>query len=164
MYDKSQLMKGTLEGCILQILSETVTYGYEIVTTLEEFGFEDVKEGSIYPLLVRLEKKGMISSELRSSPLGPKRKYYSLTDEGQAYLKEFIKCWTEVQSSVNRILKNISSTKQNQVCDRYVLCLLFKVYTKLQRHICHFSYLSFYVFNLRVNAPLWPPYDVLHHP
>ena len=47
----------------------------------------------------------MFSSELRSSPLGPKRKYYSLTDEGQAYLKEFIKCWTEVQSSVNRILK-----------------------------------------------------------
>ena len=38
-------MKGTLEGCILQILSETVTYGYEIVTTLEEFGFEDVKRG-----------------------------------------------------------------------------------------------------------------------
>ncbi len=45
MYDKSQLMKGTLEGCILQILSETVTYGYEIVTTLKEFGFEDVKRG-----------------------------------------------------------------------------------------------------------------------
>ena len=100
MYDKSQLMKGTLEGCILQILSETVTYGYEIVTTLEE-----VKEGSIYPLLVRLEKKGMISSELRPSPLGPKRKYYSLTAEGEAYLQEFIKCWTEVQLSVNRILK-----------------------------------------------------------
>ena len=67
--------------------------------------FEDVKEGSIYPLLVRLEKKGMISSELRPSPLGPKRKYYSLTAEGEAYLQEFIKCWTEVQSSVNRILK-----------------------------------------------------------
>ena len=105
MYDKSQLMKGTLEGCILQILSEMVTYGYEIVTTLTEFGFEDVKEGSIYPLLVRLEKKGMISSELRPSPLGPNRKYYSLTAEGEAYLQEFIKCWTEVQLSVNRILK-----------------------------------------------------------
>ena len=47
----------------------------------------------------------MISSELRPSPLGPKRKYYSLTAEGEAYLQEFIKCWTEVQSSVNRILK-----------------------------------------------------------
>ena len=110
MYDKSQLMKGTLEGCILQILSETVTYGYEIVTTLTEFGFEDVKEGSIYPLLVRLEKKGMISSELRPSPLGPKRKYYSLTAEGQAYLQEFIKCWTEVQSEkeINQMIEDIT--------------------------------------------------------
>lgn len=105
MYDKSQLMKGTLEGCILQILSETVTYGYQIVTTLMEYGFEDIKEGTIYPLLVRLEKKGMISSELKPSPLGPKRKYYSLTDQGENYLQEFIKSWTEIQVSVNHILK-----------------------------------------------------------
>lgn len=105
MYDKSQLMKGTLEGCILQILSETVTYGYQIVITLTEYGFEDVKEGTIYPLLVRLEKKGMISSELKPSPLGPKRKYYSLTDAGQEYLQEFVKSWTEIQVSVNKILK-----------------------------------------------------------
>ena len=104
MYDKSQLMKGTLEGCILQILSETVTYGYEIVTTLEEFGFEDVKEGSIYPLLVRLEKKGMISSELRPSPLGPKRKYYSLTDVGRKKLAVQISEWTDFYKSVNKIL------------------------------------------------------------
>ena len=47
MYDRSQLMKGTLEGCILQILSETVTYGYEIVTTLEEFGCKRGKYLSI---------------------------------------------------------------------------------------------------------------------
>ena len=69
MYDKSQLMKGTLEGCILQILSETVTYGYEIVTTLTEFGFEDVKEGSIYPLLVRLEKNTSRHSHLQKKKL-----------------------------------------------------------------------------------------------
>lgn len=80
---------GSFRRMYLADFTETVTYGYEIVTTLEEFGFEDVKEGSIYPLLVRLEKKGMISSELRPSPLGPKRKYYSLTAEGEAYLQEF---------------------------------------------------------------------------
>ena len=57
MYDKSQLMRGTLEGCILQILSRETTYGYQIVTSLTEYGFEDIKEGTIYPLLVRLEKK-----------------------------------------------------------------------------------------------------------
>ena len=58
MYDKSQLMRGTLEGCILKFLSEETTYGYELVEKLEQYGFEDIKEGTIYPLLVRLEKNG----------------------------------------------------------------------------------------------------------
>ena len=62
MYDKSQMMRGTLEGCILKIISVETTYGYEIVTKLQDFGFEDMKEGTIYPILVRLEKKNMISS------------------------------------------------------------------------------------------------------
>ena len=47
MYDKSQLMRGTLEGCILKILSDQTTYGYEIVANLQDYGFEDVKEGTI---------------------------------------------------------------------------------------------------------------------
>lgn len=67
MYDKSQMMRGTLEGCILKIISVETTYGYEIVMKLQDFGFEDMKEGTIYPLLVRLEKKKMISSEFRPS-------------------------------------------------------------------------------------------------
>lgn len=61
MYDKSQLMRGTLEGCILQILSFNTTYGYEIVTKLQSYGFEGIREGTIYPLLLRLENKGIIS-------------------------------------------------------------------------------------------------------
>lgn len=60
MYDKSQLMRGTLEGCILKILSKNTSYGYEIVTTLLGYGFKDIKEGTIYPLLVRLEKKELL--------------------------------------------------------------------------------------------------------
>ena len=56
MYDKSQLMRGTLEGCILKILSQNTSYGYEIVTTLLGYGFKDIKDGTLYPLLVRLEK------------------------------------------------------------------------------------------------------------
>lgn len=50
MYDKSQLMRGTLEGCILKILSKSTSYGYEIVTTLLGYGFKDIKEGTIYPI------------------------------------------------------------------------------------------------------------------
>lgn len=103
MYDKSQLMKGTLEGCILKILFNEVTYGYEIVTKLKEYGFTDVKEGTIYPLLVRLEKKKYICSEFRPSPLGPSRKYYTITDEGREYLNHFIICWNEVCNAMDRI-------------------------------------------------------------
>lgn len=103
MYDKSQLMRGTLEGCILKILSDETTYGYEIVTKLQEYGFKDIKEGTIYPLLVRLEKKQIISSEFRPSPLGPSRKYYSITSGGVEYLEQFKTHWKQVTASINMI-------------------------------------------------------------
>jgi PadR family transcriptional regulator PadR len=104
MYDKSQMMRGTLEGCILKIISIEPTYGYEIVTKLQEYGFEDVKEGTIYPLLMRLEKKEYISSEFRSSPFGPSRKYFSLTGQGRKLLDDFTLCWQSISDTVNTIL------------------------------------------------------------
>ena len=76
--DKSQLLKGVLESCILKIIDKHETYGYEIVSTLSEYGFEDVKEGTLYPILLRLEKKNLIQGIFKESPLGPKRKYYHL--------------------------------------------------------------------------------------
>ena len=105
MYDKSQLMRGTLEGCILKFLSEETTYGYELVQKLEQYGFTDIKEVTIYPLLVRLEKKGIIDSEFRPSPLGPSRKYYSITETGNEYLEEFLSNWEQISASVNHIFK-----------------------------------------------------------
>lgn len=97
-------MRGTIEGCILQIINIKTTYGYEIVEQLQQYGFTEIKEGTIYPLLLRLEKKNLISSEFRPSPLGPSRKYYSLTKEGILTLKEFHKNWNEISKSVNIIL------------------------------------------------------------
>ena len=105
MVDRSQLMRGTLEGCIVKIISEEVTYGYEIVSRLQTYGFEDVKEGSTYPILLRLEKKKIISSIYKESPLGPKRKYYFLTDIGKEFLKEFEIVWNDVKKSVDQIMK-----------------------------------------------------------
>jgi PadR family transcriptional regulator PadR len=104
MYDKSQMMRGTLEGCILKIISLEPTYGYEIVTKLQEFGFEDIKEGTIYPLLMRLEKKEYIQSEFRSSPFGPSRKYYFLAEQGIKLLDDFTICWQSISDTVNTIL------------------------------------------------------------
>ncbi len=104
MFDKSQLMKGILEGCILKIISRKVTYGYEIMESLRVFGFTDIREGTIYPLLVRLEKKQFISAEFRPSPLGPRRKYYSIAENGQKALHTFEKDWASISVSVNHIL------------------------------------------------------------
>ena len=60
--DKSQLMKGILEGCILKIIENSETYGYEIVTQLQENGFTDFREGTLYPHLLRMEKKALITA------------------------------------------------------------------------------------------------------
>lgn len=103
MYDKSQLLKGTLEGCILKILQQETTYSYEIVVRLNEYGFTEVREGTIYPLMLRLEKKKLISSEFRPSPLGPSRKYFTLTGEGERLLAEFEEAWEETKTVVERI-------------------------------------------------------------
>lgn len=104
MYDKSQLLKGTLEGCILKILQRETTYSYEIVVRLNEYGFTEVREGTIYPLMLRLEKKKLIFSEFRPSPLGPSRKYFTLTGEGERLLEEFEEAWEETKTVVERIL------------------------------------------------------------
>ena len=78
MFDQAQLRKGTLEGCILKIIDREPTYGYAIATTLRDSGFADLTEGTLYPLLLRLERKGLIAAEYRAGSGGPSRKYYRL--------------------------------------------------------------------------------------
>ena len=104
MFDRSQLMRGTLEGCILKIISIEATYGYGIVETLKRYGIEEVSEGTIYPLLLRLEKKQLISSEFRPSPSGPDRKYYFITLEGLSMLQSFVEYWRGISQAVDKIL------------------------------------------------------------
>lgn len=105
MLEKAQLMKGILESCILKIIQKSETYGYEIAQQLQQYGFQDVKEGTLYPLLLRLEKKALIEAVYMPSPLGPKRKYYHLTETGEEYLKGFYDTWKEVADSVRRIFE-----------------------------------------------------------
>ncbi len=103
MFDKSQLMRGTLEACTLKIISLQTTYGYDILVYLNENGFT-VTEGTLYPLLLRLEKNGYITAFMMDSPLGPKRKYYTITKSGKEHLNSFIECWNETSDAVNGIL------------------------------------------------------------
>ena len=112
-FDKSQLMRGTLEGCILKIIDRRTTYGYEILMSLREIGFSDISEGTIYPLLLRLEKQGSITAKLLPSPLGPKRKYYAITESGKEYLASFIVSWEQMQGALKKILGDYSERSGN---------------------------------------------------
>jgi len=99
----SQMLKGTLEGCILKVISQKETYGYEISENLRAYGFADISEGTIYPLLLRLEKNRMIVAQYRESPVGPKRKYFSLAPEGEKEMNLFYASWLELENAVNTL-------------------------------------------------------------
>ena len=106
MFDQAQLRKGTLEGCILKIIDREPTYGYAIATTLRDSGFADLTEGTLYPLLLRLERKGLIGAEYRAGSGGPSRKYYQLTPDGAQCLAEFVAAWQTTGAAVNLILQD----------------------------------------------------------
>lgn len=101
----SQMLKGTLEGCILAIIGRSRTYGYEIAEKLGGYGFGRIAEGTIYPLLLRLEKNGLVHTEYRASELGPKRKYYSLSGAGRKELFRFVESYMEMENAVNNLLR-----------------------------------------------------------
>ncbi|GAB3061380.1 PadR family transcriptional regulator [Virgibacillus ainsalahensis] len=100
---RSQLLKGILEGCILAVIARQTVYGYELAMKLQDYGLS-VSEGSIYPILLRLQKEGLIRGEMKKSSTGPNRKYYYLTDEGAEALEDFKKNWEGIKAPVDRLL------------------------------------------------------------
>lgn len=102
--EDTQLMKGILEGCVLMVISRGETYGYEILAELERSGFDQLGEGTLYPVLTRLDKNGYITCRKAKSPLGPVRKYYSITDTGVNRLESFKENYHKVTKSANAVL------------------------------------------------------------
>ena len=100
----SQMLKGVLEGCILAVIEERPTYGYELYVRLSEQGLQSVSEGSIYPVLLRIQKEGLIEGTMVKSTTGPNRKYYSLTVKGKETLAQFKQEWETLADSVNHIV------------------------------------------------------------
>ena len=89
----TEMLKGTLEGIVLATLAERPAYGYEITARLREEGFAEIVEGTVYALLIRIEKRGLVDVDRVPSEKGPPRKVYSLNSEGAAQLTEFWETW-----------------------------------------------------------------------
>lgn len=103
MEDLTEMLKGTLEGCVLEIISSKETYGYAITRQLNELGFAEVIEGTVYTILLRLERNGLVQVTKRPSGVGPPRKFYALNDAGRAELAKFWAKWRYVSSRIDRL-------------------------------------------------------------
>ena len=96
---KSQMRKGMLEYCVMLLLRREPSYASDIIVRLKEADLI-VVEGTLYPLLTRLKKDGLLSYEWRESTQGPPRKYYALTTEGEAFLGGLDSAWNELATTV----------------------------------------------------------------
>ena len=106
MKDNTELLKGLLEGCVLEIISREETYGYEITATLRKLGFSDIVEGTIYTILARCERSQLVKVTKKPSEIGPSRKFYSLTKLGQKELQEFWQKWQLISNKINELRRN----------------------------------------------------------
>lgn len=101
----TQLLKGVLDGCVLHIIASNKIYGYELVQKLKQYGFDTIVGGTVYPLLQKLEKQGLIAGKTENSPEGPDRKYLSITSEGVKYLRLFDQQWLALVGKVADIIE-----------------------------------------------------------
>lgn len=97
---KSQMRKGMLEYCILLLLHQKAAYANDIIVRLKESDMI-VVEGTLYPLLTRLKKDGLLQYEWQESTQGPPRKYYALTSAGEDYLAELSIAWEALTRTID---------------------------------------------------------------
>jgi PadR family transcriptional regulator PadR len=97
---RGQWLKGVLDLCVLARLSHGDAYGYELARGLEEDGFGEIKGGTLYPLLNRLERDEMVATYWRPSDQGPDRKYYRITRSGAIALSDAAPAWADFAAAV----------------------------------------------------------------
>lgn len=103
MENLTEMLKGVLEGCVLEIISRKETYGYEITRQLNDIGFTDVVEGTVYTILVRLEKNNLVDIEKKPSDMGPPRKFFALNEAGREELQRFWEKWGFVSAKIDEL-------------------------------------------------------------
>ena len=112
MENMSEMLKGVLEGIVLERISRGEVYGYEIVKYLVRMGFEDIAEGTVYALLMRLERNRLVSITKKPSEIGPPRKFYTLNERGRDELLSFWRRWDLLRSRLELIRNNGGNTNE----------------------------------------------------
>lgn len=107
MENITEMLKGVLEGCVLEIISHDETYGYEITKKLNALGFSDVVDGTVYTILVRLEKNKLVEITKKASDKGPPRKFFALNDAGREELRKFWEKWEFISSKISELKESV---------------------------------------------------------
>lgn len=106
---KAQMRKGVLEMCVLAVIAEGETYPPEIMKKLKWTDLI-VKEGTLYPLLIRLKNDGLVDYIWREGVNGPPRKYFTASEQGRQFLAELTDSWKQLVDSVNKTLEGASAS------------------------------------------------------
>ena len=115
MDHRSQLLKGVLDMCLLAMIDEEPSYGYEMAAKLSERGLNLVSEGSIYPTLSRMQKSGLIEGYfVEADGSGPPRKYYRIAKEGEQRLKVWKEEWFDLSEGVDQVMKGVARDRSDQ--------------------------------------------------
>ena len=99
----TQLRKGLLELCVLNLLAHGEAYGYDIAQRLKALEILAVTESTLYPILTRLREEGYLAVRMAPSPGGPPRRYFSLTSDGRQYLAEMNAYWGQLHQAIARL-------------------------------------------------------------
>lgn len=108
---KTQIRRGVLELCVLSIISEEEVYPSDIVKKLKHSELI-IKEGTLYPLLMRLKNAGLLHYNWRESKSGPPRKYYHITDSGREFLDGLLATWNNLVQAVNNSTQNLMNKRE----------------------------------------------------
>ncbi len=100
----TQLRRGALEYCVLALLTTEPRYGFDLVRRLGDVDGLVTSEGTIYPLLSRLRKDGLVTTAWRESDAGPPRRYYALSADGRSALERFVQDWRRFRDGVDAVL------------------------------------------------------------
>jgi PadR family transcriptional regulator PadR len=100
----AQLRRGVIEYCVMALLERDQRYGFDLVRELTSTDGMETSEGTLYPILGRLRRDGLVESTWQESPSGPPRRYYRLSSRGRQTLAEFRREWTRFTSAVDQIL------------------------------------------------------------
>lgn len=105
---RTELLRGVLDLCLLAVMDEGPAYGYEMTRRLRDRGLATVGEGSIYPLLGRLEREGLVETYRAASKGGPPRKYYTLSSAGRLALALGVSEWRATRAAIDAVLASIN--------------------------------------------------------